>query len=231
MAWFLFDCYEVRPCVQTILNILRRHGWSRKKASKAATQRNEALRADYLASRLNWPVERLVFVDESTCCARTGDRKYGWSPIGQSCFTTQYLDRSQRFSVLPALTIGGYLKDPLICRGGVTQEAFEEWFEGVMVPQLTPGAIVVLDNAGIHKGPRFIEICRWYGLRVEFLPPYSPDFNPIELSSNVLKQWVKRHIGELPDHQDFGSFMRYAVERVGSGIGARGWFRRCGYCD
>lgn len=229
MAWYLFDCYSLRPKVATIFNILSRHNWNRKLATKLAAQRNETLRASWLAKRMNWRVEQLVFLDETASCERTGNRKYGWSPVGTACIADQYLDRSQRWSVLPALTVDGYLTDPLLCLGGVTAELFAEWFEDKVIPQLQPDSIVILDNAKIHHGQRFKDLAKAYGIHVEYLPPYSPDYNPIELSFNVLKAWVRRNIGDLSAFRNFEAFMRYGIEQLRDNIDARGWFMHCGY--
>lgn len=152
MAWYLFNCFGVKLGISTVFDILARHGWNRKRATKLAAQRNEELRASWLAVRLNWRVEQLVFLDETASCERTSDRKYGWSPIGTQCVANQYLDRSLRYSVLPALTVGGYLEDPLLVVGGVTAEAFAKWFEEKVIPQLALDSIVILDNAKNHHG-------------------------------------------------------------------------------
>jgi transposase len=231
MAWYLFDCFGVKPCIATVFNILTRDKWSRKRATKLAAQRNDELRAIWLAKRLHWRVDQLVFLDETASCERTGDRKYGWSPIGHPCTTNQYLDRSLRYSVLPALTVNGYLDDPLIVVGGVTADAFAEWFEETVIPQLQPDSIVVLDNAKIHHGQAFKDLVAAHGVRIEYLPPYSQDYNPIEYSFNALKLWVKRNIGDLSAFADFEAFMRYGIEQVKSDIDARGWFRKCQYCE
>jgi uncharacterized protein (DUF2132 family) len=73
----LFDCFGVRPSVASIFRILQRFKWSRKVASKIAAQRNQALRALWLAKKSDWRAEQLVFIDETASCERTGDRKYG----------------------------------------------------------------------------------------------------------------------------------------------------------
>lgn len=85
-----------------------------------------------------------------------------------------------------------------------------------------------MDNATIHHSDRIKSLCADSGVELEYLPPYSPDFNPIEQSFNVLKAWVRRHIDEAAMFRDFGAFMRYTVKAVGAG-GAVGWFKESGY--
>jgi hypothetical protein len=89
--------------------------------------------------------------------------------------------------MLPALTLEGYLEDPLIVKGAVIIDLFEEWFEGKVLPQLQPSHIIVIDNASIHRSDLVKELCDNAGIQLEVLPPYSPDFNPIEESFNTLK--------------------------------------------
>jgi transposase len=104
-------------------------------------------------------------------------------------------------------------------------------FEAKVIPQLVPDAIVILDNAKIHHGAAFKDLCAAHGVRVEYLPPYSPDYNPIEQSFNALKAWVNRHIGELSAFPDFPSFMWYGIEQLSMEVEAKGRFAKAGYCS
>lgn len=227
MAYYLFDRYGVVVSNSTLSRSLLDAGWSFKVAKKTARQCNETLRAHWRAKRLWWQQHQLVFIDESALSPRTGDRKRGWSPIGLPCSDIQMLRREKRWSVLPALTIHGYLHDPLIVQGSVTMEAFEQWFEVKLLPQLHAGQVVVMDNASIHRSDLVKQLCIERGVQLEFLPPYSPDLNPIEESFNALKQWVKGNIRMACVFRDFGSFMAHAVEA--SIEDASSWFVNCGY--
>jgi len=64
---------------------------------------------------------------------------------------------------------------------------------------------------------------------LEFLPPYSPDYNPIEMAFGVLKQWVKRYINQAQDFENFGLFLSYAVESSGADSHGPAHFSHCGY--
>jgi transposase len=89
--------------------------------------------------------------------------------------------------VLPALSYEGYLDGPLIIEGAITMDLFEEWFEHMLLPQLRPSHIIVLDNASIHHSDLVKELCISAGIQLEFLLLYSLDLNPIEPSFNTLK--------------------------------------------
>jgi transposase len=228
MAYYLFDRHGVNVSIPTVSRALAGAGWSFKIAKKRAEQRNETLRSHWRAKRLFWYQEQIVFIDESASSPRTGDRKRGWSPIGIPCLDTQRLRREVRWSVLPALTVNGYLQDPLIIQGGVTMLLFEDWFESKLLPQLRLGMIVVMDNASCHRSEFVRQLCLAQGIQLEFLPPYSPDLNPIEESFNVLKAWVRGNISMAPIFSNFGAFIAHAVKEVGA-QDARGWFEHCGY--
>jgi transposase len=228
MAYHLFDRHGIEISVPSISRILAEARWSWKVAKKIAQQRNAELRAHW---SLFWRPSQLVFIDESASAPRTGDRKRGWSPIGLHCLDIQRLGRDKRWSVLPALTVEGYLKEPLIVEGAVTMDLFVEWFEEKVLPQLRPGQIVVMDNASIHRLDLVEDLCLEAGIQLKFLPPYSPDYNPIEPSFNTLKLWVKRHIRMASSFIDFGAFMAHAIEEVGAAVDVEGYFEKCGYIE
>lgn len=86
--------------------------------------------------------------------------------------------------------------------GSCNTQVFNTWLEEMLVPDLVPGKVVILDNASFHKSTRTIELIEAAGCRVLFLPPYSPDYNPIEHFWHKLKSAVKKL---LPVCEDFQS--------------------------
>ena len=193
-----------------------------------AAQRNKLLRASWIERSRNWPAEKLVFVDESAANERTGSRKRGWSPKGLECSVIKTLKRTERWSILPALTVNGYLPEPLIIQGSIDKNVFKWWLVNRLLPCLEPGSIIVMDNASIHHN---LEIDKWlhrHGVVIEYLPPYSPDFNPIELTFHTLKAWIQRHFNEVELYPDFADFLRKAI---GESVASDAWsyFNSCGY--
>ena len=69
---------------------------------------------------------------------------------------------------------------PMVLDGPINRDAFEAYVEQILVPDLRPGDVVVMDNLSSHKGPRVRALIQAAGAELLFLPPYSPDFNPIE---------------------------------------------------
>lgn len=193
VQWFLFDEFEVVISEQRISEILGERHFSKKAAQRVAAEQNPLLRADYEEKMKSMPAHRICCVDESATNERTGWRKYGFSPLNTLCKDQGSAKRSKRISVLLAITIDGYLCDPLIYQGSITAEQFENWIEYVVVPQLNRGMFLVMDNAPIHRNSRLIEICDAASIELVKLPPYSPNYNPIELSFSYLKAWIKRN--------------------------------------
>ena len=81
---------------------------------------------------------------------------------------------------------------PFVLGGPINRDAFEAYVEQVLVPELRPGDIVVMDNLSSHKGPAVRTRIEAAGARLLFLPPYSPDFNPIENAFAKLKALLRK---------------------------------------
>lgn len=81
---------------------------------------------------------------------------------------------------------------PFVIDGPINRDAFEVYVERVLVPELTPGDIVIMDNLSSHKGPRVRELIEAAGASLLYLPPYSPDFNPIENAFSKLKAHLRK---------------------------------------
>jgi len=81
---------------------------------------------------------------------------------------------------------------PFVLDGPINRIAFETYVEKVLAPELRPGDIVVMDNLSSHKGPRVREMIEAAGASLLYLPPYSPDFNPIENAFAKLKALLRK---------------------------------------
>lgn len=134
--------------------------------------------------------ERLVFIDETwtkTNMARThgrclrGQRLRMGMPHGHWKTTT----------FVGALTLRGMIA-PFVLSGPINRDAFEVYIEKVLVPELRPGDVVVMDNLSSHRGPRVRAMIEAAGAELSFLPPYSPDFNPIENAFAKLKARLRK---------------------------------------
>ncbi|KAF7575084.1 DDE-3 multi-domain protein [Pyrenophora tritici-repentis] len=218
MRDFLYDEYDVRISLASVYRELEKMRWSRKLATKRAKEQSEPLRRLYLARMAqHYKAEQIVALDESACNERTGDRNFR---------------RSERWSLLPAMTIDGYISYKIF-QGAITSEILEDFLEFQVLPFCNPhpgpASVIVLDNASIHRSERVRVLCQSAGVLLEYLPPYSPDFNPIEKSFKQLKGWMKRNSAQAENFIDFGVFLEYAAQLVCCNINCRSWFHRCGY--
>lgn len=231
MQDFLYDEFDLQVSITTIHRTLEKAHWSRKAVKAHAAERSTPLRNAWIGIQKSWTADQLVFLDESAANERTGDRKYGWAPIGTPCEVARRLKRSEKWSVLPALTIDGYLSH-LVIQGSITSEVFENFVEEQVLPHCSPYpgpcSVLILDNASIHKSARLQELCEQYGVLLKFLPPYSPDFNPIEATFADIKAWIKRNHRLIEEFEGFEVFLHFAISQA-SGTYAKQHFEEAGY--
>lgn len=229
IQWFLYNEFDVVLSEQRISEIIKEREFSKKAVYRVAAEQNPLLRADFEEKMKSMPAHRVCCVDESASNQRTGWRKYGFSPINTPCKDQGNAKRSERWSVLPALTTNGYLDGALIYQGSIDSKKFEDWIEFVVLPQLERGMFLVMDNAPTHCNDWLKDICYNAGIELVKLPPYSPNYNPIELSFSLLKAWIRRNFQEAECFESFGHFMDYAIRQIDVRTHAPAWFWSCGY--
>ena len=120
----------------------------------------------------------VVYVDESGF-GYDMPRTHGYSPIGDRCYATQDWNAKGRKNV-----IAGMFKISLIGCGiveaNIDTAVFNTWIEKIFIPDLPENSVVVMDNDAFHKSQKTRDLLQINGHQIEFLPPYSPDLNPIE---------------------------------------------------
>ena len=167
---------------------------------------------------------RLVFVDE-TSTNLTYCRRYGRAPHGQRLHQAVPLHGGPNVTLIAALTPDG-LGALLSVNGAVNGAVFAAYLDQVLGPTLVPGDVVVLDNLSVHKVEGLAEIAQKHGARLLYLPPYSPDFNPIELAFSKLKTWLRT--AQARTREVLEQAIRTAAAWV-TGQDAKNWFDHCGY--
>lgn len=128
---------------------------------------------------------RLVFIDE-TWAKTNMTRTQGWAPKGQRLAAKVPHGRWTTLTFLAALR-HDRIDAPHVLDGPINGEYFRAWVEQCLVPTLSPGDVVIMDNLGSHKGKAVRKAIRDAGAHLIFLPPYSPDLNPIEMAFSKLK--------------------------------------------
>ena len=117
-------------------------------------------------------------------------RRYGRSPRGTRLRDYTPCGHWQTHTVVAGLRVDG-LTAPAVFDGPIDNPTFLAYVEQVLVPTLRPGDVVVLDNLAMHKQPAVHAAITRVGARLRFLPPYSPDLNPIELAFAKLKAFMR----------------------------------------
>jgi transposase len=212
MADFLQKEFEVRLTTASIKRALVSIGWTKKKIRRVAKGRNADLRDLYLYNISEFSPEHFVFVDESGCDKRAGSRRTGWAPLGVTPTEVSQFQREQRYQILPAYTVNGIIH-ARVFQGSTDSTIFEDFIEELLPmcgswPQRY--SVLVMDNASIHHTERISQMCHDAGVKLVYLPPYSPDLNPIEEFFAELKAYIKKnwHVYEADSKQDFGRFFR-----------------------
>ncbi len=137
-------------------------------------------------------------------------RTHGWCPRGQRLIAKAPHGRWRTLTFLAALRVDR-IDAPCVIDGPINGQSFFAYVEQILVPTLRPGDIVIIDNLGSHKAKRTRQAIRAVGAKLLFLPPYSPDLNPIEQVFAKLKTLLRkaeertieatwRRIGKLLDH-------------------------------
>jgi transposase len=164
-----------------------------KKTAHAAEQE----RPDILKRREAWfngPLDldpdRLVFIDE-TWASTNMARLRGRAPMGKRLRAGIPYGHWKTTTFVAGLRRTGMVA-PMVLDGPINARAFHAYVEQVLVPELHPGDIVVMDNLSSHKGAAVRQAIEAAGAQLLFLPPYSPDFNPIENAFAKLKALLRK---------------------------------------
>ncbi|GBQ92688.1 hypothetical protein GCM10007866_14310 [Gluconobacter albidus] len=164
-----------------------------KKTAHAAEQD----RPDILTRRQEWfdaqpdlDPARLVFIDK-TWASTNMARRYGRCRRGQRLRSAVPHGHWKTTTFIAGLRLTGIVA-PMVLDGPINGRSFQTYVDRVLVPDLRPGDIVIMDNLGSHKGFGVQAAIEAAGATVRYLPPYSPDFNPIEKAFSKLKAHLRK---------------------------------------
>ncbi len=196
-----------------------------KKRSVGASERDEFLRAAWrvlVAGHID--AGRLVFVDEMGSNTSLAPL-YAWSRRGERALAMTPRNWGANVTLLASMGAEG-MGGCLAVEGATTRGVFEAYLERVLAPSLRPGQVVVMDNLSSHKGGRVREIVEGAGCDLLYLPPYSPDLNPIEGAFAKLKGRLRAAAARTREA---------LIEAMGAALDAttasdaHGFFGGCGY--
>jgi transposase len=190
-----------------------------------ASERDEWLRVAWqvmVAAQVD--PERLVFVDEMGTNTSLSPI-YAWAPKGQRAYCSVPRDRGKNTTLLSSMNLWG-MGPSLALDGPIDREVFEAYVERVLAPTLRVGQVVVMDNLSVHKGERVRKLIEHRGCELLYLPPYSPDLNPIEEAFSKVKHILRKLSARGKEA---------LIEAIGRALGTvstedvRGFFAHCGY--
>ncbi|MBA2715262.1 MAG: IS630 family transposase [Rubrobacteraceae bacterium] len=190
-----------------------------------ASERDEFLRAAWrtlVAKHID--AGRLVFVDEMGSNTSLSPL-YARSRRGDRALAKVPRNWGKNVTLLASMSAGG-MGRCLAVEGATTRGVFEAYLERVLAPSLRPGQVVVMDNLSAHKGGRVRGIVEAAGCELLYLPPYSPDLNPIEGAFSKLKGRLRATAAR--GREALIEAMGAALDAV-SVADAHGFFGSCGY--
>jgi transposase len=166
-----------------------------------------------------------VFIDEAGSTISMTPT-HGRAPRGRRVSEAVPRNRGTVTTIIGALTLRGGLVAAMTLEGGTDGDAFVAYLDEVLLPVLRSGDLVVMDNAGAHRDPRVAEVLARAGAKAVYLPPYSPDLDPIELAWSNLKDFLRaakaRTVEELTNCVGLG--MTLVDTQM-----ARKFYQHCGY--
>jgi transposase len=169
----------------------------RVSASKKTALASEQERPDIARKRARWKARqgsidphRLVFIDEARAKTSMAPLR-GWAARGQRLIGRAPFGHWNTMTFVAALRHDGIVA-PWVIDGPINGESFRTWVEQVLVPELRPDDIVVMDNLGSHKAPAIRQAIRAAGAKLFYLPACSPDLNPIEQVIAKLKHLLRK---------------------------------------
>jgi transposase len=204
---------------------------ARAVAKKKTLIASEQDRPDVVEKRAAWRASqelidpaRVVFIDE-TWAKTNMTRRYGRSTVGTRLVEKTPYGRWQTTTFLGALRAEGFVA-PLTVDGAINGTLFRGWIEQHLAPVLKPGDVVVMDNLSSHKVAGIRQAIEAVGAELRYLPPYSPDLNPIELAfskfKKLLRDGAERTVDKLWD------LCGRALEQF-TETECRNYFQHCGY--
>lgn len=217
-----------RCSLTTIWRTLRRMGLTRKKKSRHADEQGrpdvKRKRRTFRAKMKRIEPWRLLFIDE-TGVTTAMTRAYARSPRGERAVGSAP-GKWESFTVVAALGMDGAVA-PLVLPGAIDAAAFDSYVEQVLAPELHPGDVVVWDNLPAHQTRAATRAVRRAGARLIWLPPYSPDYNPIEQLWSKIKAHLRRAAARTKDtvYTALGEALDDVTIRD-----VLGWFKHAGLC-
>lgn len=181
-------------------------------------------RADFRTRAAEWLIEHVKWFDEMGVQLNL-TREYGRALPGKRIVEGVPSDYGSNYTVLAALGLTG-VQAPWVIEGALNGELFQLYVAEVLAPTLRPGDIVLMDNLPTHKVTGIAELVEARGARLEFLPPYSPDYNAIERCWSKIKTYLRK--AKARTYRALVKALKEAFATV-TEDDVRAWIAFCGY--
>ena len=227
------DTFGLELSPATICRLFKRYGITRKKIRQVAKQRCHSLRGAFMAQSFLFSRNMFVWVDETGTDNRDHIRKYGYVFRGMTPTCTRHLVRGKRTNAIVGLSSSGVVASEIIS-ASVNGDAFFDFVRGNLLPMMHPfdgrssHSILVMDNCSIHHISEVKELLRQVGVVLLFLPPYSPDLNPVEEAFSYVKSYLRKHDQLLQAINDPCDIIQAAIDSITPNH-CNGWINDSGY--
>ena len=191
----------------------------------AASERNNYKRGWFWRRVREMNHRRFIFLDESAVNTAMTPT-HGRAPVGERVVDSAPRNYGEQTSLVGALSFGRGLIAVMTLTGAVDTLAFDAYLARVLAPRLHKGDVVVLDNLNVHKASQVVAVAEARGAQVVWLPPYSPDFSPIEQCWSKIKTALRA--AKARTREELEKALAEAIKLV-TQSDIRGWFRHCGY--
>ena len=191
----------------------------------AASERNNYKRGWFWRRVRGMNHRRFIFLDESAINTAMTPT-HGRAPVGERVVDSAPRNYGEQTSIVGALSFGRGFVATMTLTGAVDTLAFDAYLARVLGPRLRKGDVVVLDNLNVHKASQVEEVAAQRGAEVIWLPPYSPDYSPIEQCWSKIKAYLRA--AKARTREELEKALAEAIKQV-TKSDIRGWFKHCGY--
>ena len=181
-------------------------------------------RQEFRERAADWIVSKLKFLDE-TGSQLNMTRRYGRATPGERVVESLPSDYGSNYTLIAALSLEG-LQAPWVLEGALNGESFTIYVAQVLAPTLQAGDILVMDNLRTHKVAGIADLVQARGARLEYLSPYSPDYNPIERCWSKIKTCLRS--AKARTYNTLVKAIKKALATI-TESDIRAWFEFCGY--
>ena len=231
----IMNAFGIEISASTVCRTLKKYGITRKKIRQMAVQRSNELRGAVMAQCFLLKRDMLVWVDEtgSNSCGHV--RKYGYALRSVTPASHRFVYRGCRTNAIAAMTNSGIIALELTT-SLVNGEMFFDFVRGSLIPNMmpydgiNPRSVVIMDTCSVHHICEVKQLLDEAGILLPYLPPYSPDQDPLEEAFSYVKYYLKRHGDLLQSVTDPTDVIKCAFESITTDH-CKGWISHSGYPD